>query len=131
MTTLTVAVPCYNSAAYLRRALDSLQEMPDDLEVIIVNDGSTDETEEIANEYATRFDQIRVVNKENGGHGSAVNVGMREAKGDYFRVLDSDDWFDREALERVLEVLRGQRGEPIDMLVTNYVYEKEGKPSIT
>lgn len=127
MTTLTVAVPCYNSAAYLSRALDSLMELPSDLEVIIVNDGSTDNTEEIAKGYAARFNQIRVVNKENGGHGSAVNVGMREAKGDYFRVLDSDDWFDRQALERVLEVLRGQRGEPIDMLVTNYVYEKEGK----
>ncbi|MBB1482577.1 glycosyltransferase [Tessaracoccus sp. MC1865] len=126
MTTLTLAVPSYNSAAYLHRCLDSLMPLDDDLEVIVVNDGSSDDTSAIAHRYAEAHPgQVRVVDKANGGHGSAVNAGLDAATGRYFRVVDSDDWLDREALTALLGVLRGQ--DRLDLVVTNFVYEKEGR----
>lgn len=127
MTTLTISIPSYNSADYLHRCIDSMLPLPDDLEVIVVNDGSTDDTSAIAHRYAEQHPQIRVVDKENGGHGSGVNTGMDLATGRYYKVVDSDDWVDRSALEAVLNVLRAQGDDPIDLLITNYVYEKEGR----
>ncbi|SDL24689.1 glycosyltransferase family A protein [Tessaracoccus oleiagri] len=126
MKTLTLAVPSYNSAAYLHRCLDSMLPQDDDLEVIVVNDGSSDDTSAIAHRYAAQHPgAVRVVDKPNGGHGSAVNAGLDAATGRYFRVVDSDDWLDRGALTALLGVLRGQ--DRLDLVVSNFVYEKEGK----
>ncbi|MBD5088005.1 MAG: glycosyltransferase family 2 protein [Clostridiales bacterium] len=127
MKVLSVAIPCYNSEAYMARAVDSLLPAGDDIEIIIVNDGSTDTTKEIAEEYERKYPAIvRVVNQENGGHGEAVNTGLRHASGLYFKVVDSDDWVEEQALFRILEKLREfvESGERIDMLISNYVYEK-------
>ncbi|MDE7424804.1 MAG: glycosyltransferase family 2 protein [Lachnospiraceae bacterium] len=127
MKVLSVAIPCYNSEAYMARAVDSLLPAGDDIEIIIVNDGSTDTTKEIAEEYEKKYPAIvRVVNQENGGHGEAVNTGLRHASGLYFKVVDSDDWVEEQALFRILEKLREfvESGERIDMLISNYVYEK-------
>ncbi len=126
MKRLTVTVPSYNSEDYLRQSLDSLLGFDDDLDVIIVNDGSTDRTLEIARDYETRFPNLfRVVDKENGGHGSGVNKGIELAEGQYFYVLDSDDWVDRPALESVLDVIRKmeKEGDPVDLLLVDTVYE--------
>lgn len=125
MKTLTLVVPSYNSEDYLRRCLDSMLPLDDDLEVIVVDDGSKDATAEIAGDYADRHPGLRVVSKPNGGHGSAVNAGLDAATGNYFKVIDSDDWVDRSALAALLETLRGQ--QRLDLVVTNFVYEKEGK----
>ncbi|MDE6364088.1 MAG: glycosyltransferase family 2 protein [Lachnospiraceae bacterium] len=130
MKLLSIAVPCYNSAAYMRRCIDSLLPGGEDVEIIIVNDGSSDSTPDIAEEYRERFPEIiKVVNKENGGHGSAVNVGIEHARGLYFKVVDSDDWVNQSAYIRILdklkELLKG--GKSIDMFISNYVYEKEGE----
>jgi Glycosyl transferase family 2. len=104
MKLLTAAVPCYNSAAYMRRAIDSLLSGGDCMEIIIVNDGSTDDTEKIALEYQEKYPNIvRVISQENGGHGEAVNTGLANATGLYFKVLDSDDWVNEEALKQVIE----------------------------
>lgn len=103
MKYLTITVPCYNSQQYLRRCLDSLVVCTDGVEVIVVNDGSTDETGAIAEEYASRYpDMVSVVHKENGGHGSAVNAGLALASGKYFKVVDSDDWLKERAYRMLL-----------------------------
>ena len=129
MKLLTVTVPCYNSQEYLRHCVETLLPGGDDVEIIIVNDGSTDGTKEIADEYAAKYPGIvRAIHKENGGHGSAVNTGIQNAKGLYFKVVDSDDWVKDSAYMTILEVLRKLAGgeKVLDMLISNFVYEKEG-----
>lgn len=119
---LSIVVPSYNSQEYLRRCLNTLVQGGQEVEVIVVDDGSTDRTAEIAREYCERFPRIvRLEQKENGGHGSAVNRGLEAATGTYFKVVDSDDWLDVSAYQKVLSTLR--RIDCIDLLVTNYVYE--------
>ena len=127
MKLLTVAIPCYNSQEYMQRAVESALSGGEDVEILIINDGSTDDTGRIAEEYQAKYKGIvRAIHQENGGHGEAVNCGIREAKGLYYKVLDSDDWFDTEAFARVLGKLHEMVGnaEGIDMMVVNYVYEK-------
>ena len=127
MKLLTVAIPCYNSQEYMRHAVETVLVGGEDVEIILVNDGSQDDTGRIADELAAENPSIvRAVHQKNGGHGAAVNTGLSYAKGVYFKVLDSDDWMDREALLKVLDVLRGfvQDGHGVDMLLANYVYEK-------
>lgn len=127
MKLLTVTIPCFNSEAYMHNSIDSALKGGDDVEVIIVDDGSSDNTGKIADEYARKYpDIVKVIHKENGGHGSAVNAGIENAKGIYFKVLDSDDWFDSFAYEKVLSALREllEEGHIIDMFIANYVYEK-------
>lgn len=97
------------------------------MEIIIVDDGSTDRTGELADAYQQAYPSIvRAVHQENGGHGAAVNTGIREAKGLYFKVVDSDDWVDREAYMQILDVLRSfaEMEHPVDMHLSNFVYEK-------
>ncbi len=128
MKLLTVTVPCYNSAEYMRKCVDSLLIGGEDVEIIIVNDGSVDQTLVIANEYQEKYPAIvRVIDKANGGHGSAVNVGIEHARGLYYKVVDSDDWVKEEAYREILETLRKFGGEnKLDMLISNFVYEKQG-----
>ena len=129
MKLLSVAVPSYNSQAYMRHAIDTLLTGGEEMEILIVNDGSKDDTAAIADEYAAKYPTIcKAIHKENGGHGDAVMFGIRAATGAYFKVVDSDDWVDEEALQKVLAVLREHaEGENmIDLVVANYVYEKEG-----
>lgn len=130
MKLLSIAIPCYNSSVYMRKCIDSLLPGGEDVEIIIVNDGSKDNTPDIAEEYRERFPSIiKVVNKENGGHGSAVNSGMEHATGLYFKVVDSDDWVNQSAYIRILNTLKElvKDGKSIDMLISNFVYEKEGE----
>ncbi|MDY5845980.1 MAG: glycosyltransferase family A protein [Bariatricus sp.] len=129
MKYISFAIPCYNSAAYMDRAVESILKGGEDVEIIIVNDGSKDATSEIAHRYEEQYpDIIKAVDKENGGHGDAVNAGLSHATGKYFKVVDSDDWVDEEALMKILKVLKDFESEDqqIDMLISNYVYEKEG-----
>lgn len=114
----------------MEHCIRSLLTGGDEVEILIVDDGSTkDRTAEIADEYEKRYPGIcRAIHQENGGHGEAVNAGLRNATGVFFKVVDSDDWVNEEAYQKVLETLRRfvYRGESLDMLVTNFVYEKEG-----
>lgn len=130
MKLLSVTIPCYNSAAYMRNCIESLLPGGDEVEILIVNDGSTkDNTAQIADEYAANYPHIcRAIHQENGGHGEAVNAGLREATGIFFKVVDSDDWVNAEAYEEVLKTLRKfvYGDMTLDMLVTNFVYEKQG-----
>ena len=127
MKLLSIAIPCYNSQDYMAHAVESLLPGGDEVEILIVNDGSTDRTAEIAEDFARRYPGIvRVVHKENGGHGDAVMAGLAQATGLYFKVVDSDDWVDAEAYPKVLDTLRAYVEDPLDMLISNYIYDKVG-----
>lgn len=106
---LSVAVPSYNVEKYLDKCLKSFADvrMNETLEVLIVNDGSTDNTEVIANKYVKKYPEIfKLINKKNGGHGSAVNAGIENATGKYFRIVDGDDWVITDNLVKLLELLK-------------------------
>jgi len=123
---ITFAVPCYNSASYMAHCIETLLHAGEDSEIILINDGSKDNTGEIADRYAAQYpDTIRVIHQENGGHGEGVNQGLRNATGLYYKVVDSDDWLDQTALQTVMETLRrfAAMEHPVDLLVANYVYE--------
>ncbi len=129
MKLITFAVPCYNSESYMDRCIESLLKVGEDGEIIIVDDGSTDKTGKIADSYVKKYPSIvKVIHKENGGHGSGVNVGLENASGLYYKVVDSDDWVDPDALSKVIETIKKLKKEKslVDLLVVNYVYEKEG-----
>lgn len=113
----------------MEHAIESILKGGEDVEIIIVNDGSKDNTLEIAKQYEEKYPTIvKAIDKENGGHGDAVNAGLRHATGLYFKVVDSDDWVDESSLMKILESLRELvKGEKlVDMIVSNYVYEKVG-----
>ena len=124
---ITFAVPCYNSAAYMDHCVQTLLEGGEDIEIILVDDGSTkDDTPAICDRYAQEYPEIvRVIHQPNGGHGEGVNQGIRNARGVYYKVVDSDDWVDVEALHKALDKLRQfvRDRKLVDMLVCNYVYE--------
>ena len=129
MKYISFAIPCYNSQDYMAHAIESILPGGDEVEIIIANDGSKDKTSQIAHEYMDKYpDIIKVIDKENGGHGDAVNAGLANASGKYFKVVDSDDWVDEEALHKILMLMRHleEDNEQIDMLISNYVYEKVG-----
>ena len=126
MKILSFTVPCYNSEAYMRKCIDSLLPGGEDVEIIIVDDGSSDGTAAIADEYEAKYPGIcRAIHQENAGHGGAVNTGIANAKGMYFKVVDSDDWLDTESYKVVLNRLKQFREnrKRVDMFICNYVYE--------
>lgn len=129
MKLLSIAVPCYNSEAYMGKCVESLLSGGADVEILIVDDGSTDKTGSIADEYEAKYPGIvKALHQENGGHGAAVNTGLSHASGLYFKVVDSDDWVKESAYGKILQTLRNAAGaNPVlDMLISNFVYEKEG-----
>ncbi len=130
MKLLSFAVPCYNSAAYMDKCIESLLKGGEDVEIIIIDDGSTDDTARIADDYASRYPSvIKAVHQENGGHGCAVNTGIEYAAGLYFKVVDSDDWVKEDAYMEILSALRSLTGgeQVLDMFISNFVYEKTGE----
>lgn len=129
MKLLTIAVPCYNSQDYMEKCVESLVVGGDEVEILIVNDGSKDDTPRIADELEARYPGIvRAIHQPNKGHGGAVNTGLENATGLYFKVVDSDDKVKASAYKSILDTLRANAGseEPIDLLISNFVYDKEG-----
>ncbi|NLJ90327.1 MAG: glycosyltransferase family 2 protein [Clostridiales bacterium] len=125
MKLISFAIPSYNSQGYMDHAIETLLTGGDDVEIIIVNDGSKDNTGKIADEYAAKYPNIvKAVHQENGGHGEAVNTGLKHATGMYYKVIDSDDWVDEEALKKVIATLKELSKENLDLMIVNYVYEK-------
>lgn len=128
MKIITFAVPCYNSADYMEKCVYSLLPLGNDIEIILVDDGSTkDNTAEICDRLAAEHPAIiRAIHQENAGHGGAVNAGLAAAEGLYFKVVDSDDWLDEEAMETIMAFIRTQESvpQPVDLVISNYVYEK-------
>ena len=130
MKLLSITIPCYNSEAYMEKCIRSLLPGGDEVEILIVDDGSTkDRTAEIADKYEKKYPGIcRAIHQENGGHGAAVNAGLRNATGIFFKVVDSDDWVNKQAYKEVLDTLRRfvYGKDTLDMLISNFVYEKQG-----
>ena len=129
MKLLSFAIPCYNSEAYMEKCIESILPGGEDVEILIVDDGSKDRTAVIADEYARKYPtSCKAIHQENGGHGEAVNTGIRNATGLYFKVVDSDDWVDPDAYCKILKKLKELAGgnKHLDMMLANYVYEKEG-----
>lgn len=126
---LSVCIPSFNMEKYLSRNLDSFiaSECLNELELIVVNDGSTDKTLEIANKYHRRYPNIvKVINKPNGHYGSCVNAALGIANGNYFRIVDADDWVETKTLSLVLQTLANLSS---DVVYTRYssIYEQDGK----
>ncbi len=130
MKLLTIAIPCFNSAAYMEHCVNSLLPGGEEVDILIVDDGSEkDDTAAIADRLAAEHPGVvRCIHQKNGGHGAAVNTGIAHAQGKYFKVVDSDDWVDTEAYPKVLSFLRQVVAEEqeLDMLISNYIYDKEG-----
>ena len=109
---LSIIIPSYNVAKYIKAGVQSLlrSKYVADLEIIIINDGSKDNTIEKSNEllenYHGKNPVVRIVDKENGGHGSTINKGIELATGKYFRLMDGDDYYITEELDKLIEKLK-------------------------
>ncbi len=129
MKDITFAVPCYNSQEYMRKCVDSLLPGGDRVEIIIVDDGSKDETGAIADEYAEKYPGIvRAVHQQTRGHGGAINHALELATGRFFKVVDSDDWAGERAYKQVMRAIASfNKSEHWpDMIIVDYVYDKVG-----
>lgn len=119
---LTIVVPTYNISEYIEKCINSFlavnKKYYKDFEVIVVNDGSVDNSVQVVEDLIIDSDlDLRIISKENGGHGSTINVGITEAKGKYFKVIDGDDWVDVGSFETLLEKLKTI---DVDMVISNY-----------
>ena len=122
MKLLTVTVPCYNSQDYMEACLDSLLAGGERVEIIIIDDGSRDNTGAIADRYAQNYPSIvRVIHQENGGHGEGINQGLKAATGTYLTVVDSDDVLSQD-FPGFLDTLEDCHRKQVDLVLTNYYY---------
>ena len=129
MKLLTVAIPCYNSQDYMEKCIDSLLIGGEDVEIIIVDDGSKDMTPEIADSYAKNIRKSCVPSIRKTEDMERRSIPEYETHREFsFKVVDSDDWVDAEAYQKILATLRELvgNGSQLDMLISNFVYEKEG-----
>ena len=120
---LSVVIPSFNTEKFIDKCLSSMLAVSnrEKIEILLVNDGSSDCTKDIAELYENRFPEIvRVINKSNGGHGSCINKGIEEAKGEYFKVIDGDDWVEKKGFEKLIHLLE----ESSEDVVVNSVIEK-------
>lgn len=120
MKTLTFLIPCYNVSSCVSHCIDSMlvDDILDDIEILLINDGSKDNTLEILHQYEAKYlSIIRVIDKENGGWGTAINLGIREAKGKYLKEVDADDWVSSDNLKEYVAFLKANE---IDYIATDY-----------
>ena len=133
MKLITITVPCYNSERYLERCVRSIVPGGDEIDLLIVDDGSTDATAAIADRLMQEYPSIiRVIHQENSGHGEGLNQGIRTARGMYFKSVDSDDRLDPQALSHLLDILRAHADEDtaLDLIVNDYVYDHEDENAV-
>jgi glycosyltransferase involved in cell wall biosynthesis len=122
---LSIIIPTYNMEKYLSHCLDSLliDEGLDDVEVLVINDGSKDSSLAIAQDYQSKYpNTFRVIDKENGNYGSCINRGLKEATGKYIKVLDADDSFNTETFQEYVSVLKNI---DVDLVLTDFLFVDE------
>ncbi len=118
MKQLTIAIPAYNAEKYIEKCLQSVVGLDNRLEILVINDGSTDRTAQIVEEYVRRYpDEVRMISKDNGGHGSGINVAVQNAAGRYLKVVDADDWVVSENVGPLLERLERSLA---DIVITGF-----------
>ncbi len=104
---ISVIVPVYNVEKYINKCIESLANQTiENIEIILVDDGSTDSSGAICDEYENKYDNIKVIHKKNGGLSSARNVGIDNAKGEYLAFVDSDDWVDHNTYEHLYHLIK-------------------------
>ena len=124
MVKISVIVPVYNVEPYLPQCLDSLIEQTfNDIEIICVNDGSTDGSLNVLNHYAAKDSRIKVIDKPNGGVSSARNRGLDAAQGEYISFVDGDDWLKQNAYEEIISAVDKRN---VDMAVFGYYEYLDG-----
>lgn len=107
MITISIIIPVYNSAPWLERCVESVEDQDleaEDYEVILVNDGSTDDSLHVAQELSRKYSNIKIIDKKNGGMSSARNAGIELARGKYFMFVDSDDYIEPNCLRELIKV---------------------------
>ena len=130
MKKISIIIPCYNVEKYLTKCLDSIiNQTYSNLEIICVNDGSTDNTLNILKEYKAKDDRIVVINQKNRGLSGARNTGLKYAKSDYIMFVDSDDWLEHSCCEKAITVAMINNS---DLVVWNYIreYSNNSKPRL-
>lgn len=121
---ISIITPVYNAEKYLPRCLDSiLAQTYEDWELLLINDGSTDGSARICEEYASRDARIRLYDKENGGVASVRQLGIEQARGEYSIHIDSDDWVEPQMLEDMLGYAKNQN---LDIVIADYYMDKAG-----
>lgn len=122
---ISIVIPVYNAEKYLSRCLESiLSQTYKNIEVIIVNDGSTDKSQQIIKTYQKKSKKVRVFNQSNVGVSKARNLGIKYCKGDYILFLDSDDWIDEDYIEKSIDFLKNNK---VDLLLLPYIREYKNK----
>lgn len=134
---LSIIIPAYNDEKYLAQCLDSClaQDIPSsEYEIIVVNDGSIDGTQAIAESYALKFDNFFVLSQANHGQGSARNAGMKIAKGDYIWFVDSDDWIKENCLSCIIKEIEDNKLDALRLTFSKYeegIIRYENRPVLT
>ena len=122
---VSIIIPVYNVEKYLRECLDSaLNQTLKEIEIICVNDGSTDSSVDILKEYSLKYSRVKIISKKNSGYGNTMNVGIKAAQGEYINFLESDDLIEADMLETLYNI--AQKDEEIDIIKGDY-YEYFGE----
>lgn len=121
---VSVIIPVYNAEKYISKCLDSVVSQQGIEEIIIVNDGSTDNSSKIIENYAKKYSKIKVINQENKGVSEARNIGIKQAKAKYITFIDSDDWLEPESFKKVINIIKKDNS---DIVLTGFydVYDSE------
>ena len=123
---ISVIVPIYKVDAYLDRCIESIvNQTYHNLEIILVDDGSPDNSPQMCDEWALRDNRIKVIHKENGGLSDARNAGMRVAKGDYFSFIDSDDYVSQDFFETLLSVMKEEKSDIVECSVVKFYNDEK------
>ncbi len=125
---VSIIVPVYNTEQYLSKCVDSiLNQTYTNLEVVLVDDGSTDDSSKICDRYASSYKRVKVIHKENGGLGSARVTGIEASCGEYIGFVDSDDWIESEMYGSMMDLKK--ETDEVDIIIGGYLIEKDNKTS--
>lgn len=126
MIKISVIIPVYNVEKFISKCLDSIvNQTLKDIEVIVVNDGSPDNSQKIIDKYAKKYSIIKSYIKENGGQGSARNLGLEKANGEYISFVDSDDWLDLNALEEMYTIGKKENSDIVICDMVDHYSDRE------
>jgi len=128
MPAVSVLVPCYNVEKFIRQCMDSIvNQTLTDMEIICLNDGSTDSTLAILQEYAAKDSRVRIIDKPNSGYGDSMNRGLEAATGEYIGIVESDDWAEANMFESLYKAAKEQNA---DMVKSNFYDYLGGKSTL-